>query len=86
MPHSILGSLDEYLQEAAAHGHVVELPPVIEDSDLPSADLYIKLEFQAKPKNLENDNGENALSNWRKKMLERKTVQTNVSSKKKLAV
>lgn len=80
LPHSILGTVDEYLKEAAAQGHLVEIPPMLEDSDVLDADFYIKPEFKFKSRNLENDNGENALNNWRRKMLERKLIQSSVSS------
>lgn len=80
MPHSILGTVDEYLQEAASHGHLIEIPPIQENSDVLNADFYLKPEFRVKSKNLENDNGENALKNWRRKMQDRKLIQSNVSS------
>lgn len=80
LPHSILGTFDEFLEEAATQGHLVEIPPMLEDSDVLNADFYIKPEFKVKSKNFENDNGENALNNWRRKMLERKLIQSSVSS------
>jgi len=75
LAHSILGSVDEYLQEAAVRGETVTMPAVAVD-DVPKADFYLKETHAVLP-----DNGENALNNWRAKMLERKNIQQNISSK-----
>ncbi len=75
--HSILGSVDEYFQEATARGEELKmLTVVLEEDDVPKADFYLKDTSPALP-----DNGENALNNWRIKMLERKNIQQNISSK-----
>ncbi len=77
LAHSILGSVDEYLQEAAVRGEAVTMPAVaVEVDDVPKADSYLKETHAVLP-----DNGENALNNWRAKMLERKNIQQNISSK-----
>lgn len=81
VPHSILGTVEEYLKEAAARGEPVQMPPqTSENSDVLKADFYLK---PTKVKCVTpTDNGHNALRNWEFRMLERKNIQTNISSKK----
>ena len=80
LAHSILGSLDEYLEQAAENGKPIDIPSFSQTntSDVPKADLYLNSE-----NNTDNlpDNGSNALNHWRKKMIERKHVQKSISSK-----
>lgn len=77
LPHSILGTLDEYLDQAAAYGKTIEIPSETDVTDVPKADIYLKPENNTE---CMPDNGSNALDHWRKKMIERKNVQKNISS------
>ncbi|CAF0968273.1 unnamed protein product [Brachionus calyciflorus] len=87
VPYSILGNIEDYLQEAVSNGKSIDLPYETLDSDKPKADLYLKetnsnvnSSKKFKP-SLNGDSGENALNNWQDKMDERKNTQ-NVISKK----
>lgn len=84
--YSILGSVEEYLQEAIANGKPIDLNFNPEESDKPSASLYLEeinsnalLNKKFKP-SINGDLGENALNNWSLKMNERKNTQNQISS------
>lgn len=86
IPYSILGTVEEYLQESVTNGKPIDLNYGPADSDKPSADLYLEetnsnvsLNKKFKP-NLNGDLGENALNNWSEKMNERKYTQDHISS------
>lgn len=81
LPHSILGSVEEYLREARLRGNKIEAPfdeLALINNDKPMTGVYDRPTSKSE---IEIDGGTNALVNWQRKMLERKRVQGHISSK-----
>jgi hypothetical protein len=82
LPHSILGSVEEYLREARFRGNKIEAPYdelELINGDKPMTGIYDR--STSKKNEIDMDGGTNALVNWQRKMLERKRVQGHISSK-----
>ncbi|XP_056002049.1 MYCBP-associated protein-like isoform X3 [Ostrea edulis] len=79
IPHSLLGSYDEFRREAIKRGDLLDLP-VPRDSDLQPDRPTVKYEKKRRdrPERL-RPNESNALLNWQMKMMERKRQQGYIS-------
>jgi hypothetical protein len=81
VPHSILGTVEDYLQECVSNGQSIQLPYEIIDSDKLNVGNFDKKSLSQTKSIVANGfGGENALKNWELKSNEQKRTQYLISS------
>ncbi|XP_065944695.1 MYCBP-associated protein isoform X12 [Magallana gigas] len=79
IPHSLLGSYDEFRKEAIKRGDLLDLP-VPSEADLEPDRPTLKYEKKKRDRgDRQRNNENNALINWQMKMMERKRQQGYIS-------